>query len=238
VSTKFWDEQNLKNELLHYIGDAKGTCKKNGEVVFALIPTANQELNELEANFVRYQQKQKNLGFEITEYPSHVLDRKLKIEAMLDVMNMEVEFIQKKLETFIGKVEEVDNSKVLAYGLIASIKQIGGKVHTIDGQNVSMIDDVNCIDDPRSPYDGLSLFDYRKLCSAFYQEQKRKQKEQLIKVQAECRERGLPVVSHVGATTFKRVSKSSLPPFPADCINHKTKKPEEESSSKSLTRTK
>jgi hypothetical protein len=239
VDAKFYDEQNLKNELVHYTGrNQTGLFKKDGQDVLALIPSAKAELSALEENFKRHQINKKNQGFEVTEYDSKVLDRKLYWEALIDTMEMEVIFIEKKLATFVDKVEEVDNSKVLCYGLQGSIKQEGGKVKMIDFQKVSMIDDINCIDDPRSPYDGLSLLDYRKLCSVFYQEQKRKAKGKLLQAQAECRERGIPVVSHIGATTFKRVNKSNLPPFPADCVNHKRKKPEEDSTSKALTRTK
>jgi hypothetical protein len=234
-STNFWDKTNLTAELAKYVGNSKDLIKIDGVDQLARIPAAKLELDELEANFKRYQNNKRNQGFEITEYPSNVLDQKLKIEAMLDVMYMEVELIQKKLATFVDKVEAVDDSRVLAYGLQGSIKQIGGKVHSIDGQHVEMIDDVNCISDPRSIYDGLSLVDYRELCSSFYQEQKRKAKEKLLLLQAECRERGIPVVQHCGAS-FTRVSRSNLPPFPDWAINHKTKKPEEESST--LTRTK
>lgn len=232
VDAKFWDEQNLKNELIHYVGrDETGVYKKDGQDIIALIPNAKQELEALEENHKRYVQKQKNLGFEVTEYPSNVLDRKLKIEALADVMEMEKEFIQKKLDSFVKVVEVIDDSKVLAYGLIGAVKQIAARPHLIDGQNVSMIDDVYCISDIRSPYDGLSLLDYRKLCSVFYQEQKQKNKVKLLQAQEECRQRGIPIVSHIGAISFKRVNKSNLPPFPDWAINHKIKKP------KTLTRT-
>lgn len=236
VDTKFWDEQNLRNELVHYTGNERGVYKKDGDEILALIPFAKSELNDLEENNKRYVQKQKNLGFEITEYPSNVLDRKLKLEALLDVMQMEKEFIEKRLSTFVEKVEVVDDSKVLAWGLCGMVKQINNQVHMIDGQLVKIIDGVNCISDPRSVFDGLSLLNYRKLCAVWREGQKRKNKEKLILAQAECRERGIPVVSHIGATSFKRVSKSNLPPFPEGCINHKIIKKEEDSLTRPLKR--
>lgn len=230
ANTKFYDEQNLKNELVHYVGnDERGLFKKDGVDMLALVPSATSELNDLEQNFARYQQKQKNLGFEVTEYSSNVLDRKLKLEALIDVMTMEVAFIQKKLDSFVAVVEVADDSKVLAWGLCGHVKQIGGRPHLIDGQLVEMRDGVNYISDSRSPYNNLSLIQYRSLCTLWREEQKRKQKKQLLIAQAECRERGIPIVQHIGATSFKRVSKSNLPPIPDDFVIVKKK---------TLTRTK
>jgi hypothetical protein len=94
TNTKFWDEANLRRELVQYLGNEQGLVGKDGENQLARIPSAKQTLAELEENHKRYQQSQKNLGFETTDYSSNELDKKLKLEALIDVMTGECEAIQ------------------------------------------------------------------------------------------------------------------------------------------------
>jgi len=231
TNTKFWDKANLKQELVSYLGNNHGMIVKDGNAQFARIPSARQQLAELEANHQRYREHQKNLGFETADYSNKELDTKLKLEALISVMEGEVEAIEKRLATFEEKVKVVDDSQVLCWGLQGTVRQKGGFPVEIDGQNVSKVGDDYCISDTRSPYNSLKLSQYRKLCTIWREDQKRKQKEKLLKVQEECRAKGLPVVSHLGATTFLRVSKTNLPPFPEWAK-------EQDSSSPKLIRTK
>jgi hypothetical protein len=214
ANVRFWDEANLRNELIQYVGDKKGMLRSNETTRLARIPQAEADLKALEDNFKRYQQRQRNLGFEETTYTSDVLDKKLKLEAIIDVMTGEVEAIEKRLSTFETKKEVVDDSMVLCYGLQGTVKLEGGNPKIIDGQDVGLVADTYCILDERSPYFGMSLKDYNKLCTIWRDEQKKKDRIKLLKVQQQCRLMGVPVVSHLGAKPLVRISKTNLPPYP------------------------
>lgn len=248
VNTIFWDKENCRKVLQEYRGDEQGLWKRRGEETIAHIPNAKYELAQVEKAFVRYQTNRVNLGYaKSDEYPFELLDKKLYWEARLDVMDAEVEALEKKIASFVEKVEETDDSKVLAYGLQGSGKCWGSTAPSrnltrvmkiIDGQNVYLTGDgLLIIKDSRSPYNGMALVDYRALCVQWQSDRKVQARAKLVQIQAECKSKGFPVPESF-VFPFKKVDKKSLPPFPANAVNHLEKQEvnEDKEDSSKLTR--
>jgi hypothetical protein len=90
----------------------------------------------------------------------------------------------------------------------------------IDGQIITQTEEgLLIINDPRSPYSGLSVFEYYALCKVYYSQQKQKERDKLKQVQEQCRLEGKTVPNHLGVQAPHKVSRSSLPKFPAGVKN-------------------
>lgn len=230
VHTILWDRQNLEVELYRIIGNENGRFKKGNESHIAYLPFVRMKLELLTKKFEEWSLKRKLSGYaDFTQWPEDLLIQKYQIEAQEDLLIYEAEVIEKRISSIQEESEKEDESKLLIYGLRCNYHFWGTKapryeminmMKDIDGQKVSMRDDELIIQDERSPYNGLSVADYRELSKVWLAEQRRIDKEKLETEQRKCKEQGLPVPNTLSARSPKRVNLSSLPPFPENCVNH------------------
>lgn len=248
ANTIILDTQNTKLELLRRIGDQKGQYIRGGGFLVADIPYNEGKLNEVEERFKAWKRQKVNEGRnEPTEYPKHLLEEKLKLEAKLDTLNREVEVLTKKLSEIREAEETKTDSEVLAYGLLGSGHFWGSQAPTldlmnvlrfIDGQKITQTKDgLLIINDERSIYSGMSVANYRALCNVFYQGQKQKNRDKLKALQIKARAEGGLVPSHLAARAPVRISKNSLPDWPEGVKNY-LEEPDDSSSTTELKRTK
>ena len=233
--TILWDRRNLEDELRVIVGEADGFhTKENGNKSMSHIPFVEMRLKEINQTFKIYQKERQRKGYEKpTQMPKDLQDQFYEFEARLTVLHTEKETIETKLKQLKEAVQKTDDSKVLEYGLKCSFHNHGlqaddpemmNTMKEIDNQMVSQLKDGTLyIDDSRSPYDGLSVPDYRKLAKIWHSERLKADAELLLKMQEIAKENGLPKPASTGRNWSAKVSKQSLPPFPDWATNHKKK---------------
>lgn len=244
--TVLWDKVNIENEILKRVGDSKGKYMQSGLENTAYIPFVEMQLNEIDRRFKTYQRKRLNMGYsETDEMPSDLLKEQLKKQARLDVIKSEVEVLNKKLKEYTDVIEKDEDERVLEYGLQGSGVFHGTKAKNpdlinvlkeMDGQRLELnADGLLIIKDKRSPYNGMSVADFRALCVVYKQMRREQDRAKLKRLQAEAREQGLPVPQQLPAHSLKKVNKKSLPDWPEGVRNYLEVNEDSESS---LTRTK
>lgn len=245
----FFDKENITTELLTRIGDQFGKYMRGKTVNTAYIPYLNSMLEEIEKRFKAYQIKRVSAGYsEPTEMPKELLKEKLNYQARLDITDLEIENLTKRLKSFTDIAETKTDGDVLAFGLQGSFHLLGthasnpdlmDTIREIDGQNCSLLPSgILIISDKRSPYNGLEVKTYRELCQTWKEEQKAKEKAKLKKLQIQCEEEGKLKPTRLPVRFGVRYSLSSLPAFPEGVRNYLTEPEEDSSSSSSMKRTK
>jgi len=125
--------------------------------------------------------------------------------------------------------KETENEKVLKFGLQFCYCIRKSKTSTastlnffmeIDGQVTQKYNGVLIIKDKRSPYNGMSVDDYRKFCKEWDTLLEKKDKALLKQLQAEAAEKGIAIPTSLGIQTLQRVNRADLPPFPHWADNH------------------
>lgn len=228
TNTIIWDERNIEIQILIREGDDEGYYYKEGFKTLALKPSILNDIKEVKEQFKRYQQKRINSGYECPKnvdenWPSVLLEKRLKLEAELDVVDEEIE----TLDLMVGKIHERKRQQeikdVLKYGLKGNIKLWGFKapkpemievIKEIDGQEVRMHNGILIILDDRSPYHGMSVIEYRKLCKEWKVTQDEINQKRLKQLQEIAKEEGRPIPQNLGVESPKRYTMKSLPPFP------------------------
>lgn len=245
----FFDKENITTELLTRLGDQFGKYFRGSSEVTAYVPYLELRLIEIDERFKAYQRQRVNTGYpEPTDMPKHLLEEKLNYEARLDITNVEIEFLTKKLKAFTDVEEEKIEGECLEYGCLGNGRFHGthainqdliNVLKEIDGQRITQTTDgLLIINDSRSPYSGMSVASYRGIiCNQFRDERKKIEREKLKRLKVRAREEGLPVPSHTPARSPIKVSKSSLPAWPEEGVRNYLTEPEEDSSS-SMKRTK
>lgn len=244
----FFDKENITTELLTRIGDQHGKYMRGGSEQTAYITYLELRLAEIDKRFKAYQKQRVNTGYpEPTEMPKELLKEKLNYQARLDVTDVEIEFLTKKLKAFTDAEENKTDGEVLEYGLLGNGRYHGthatnpdliNVLKEIDGQRITQTSSgLLIINDLRSPYSGMSVTDYRELCAVWYQQDKIHRNRKLKALKARAKEEGLPVPSHLAARAPCKVSKSSLLTWP-EGVRNWLEDPEEDSSSSSMKRTK
>lgn len=230
-----WDKYNLEAELRVIVGDTDGFhTKENGTKSISHIPFVQMRLKEINQAFKIYQRERQNKGYEKpTQMPKNLQDQFYEFEARFTVLHTEKETIETKLKQMKEAVQKTDDSKVLEnglkcgfhnHGLNAADPEMMNTMKEIDGQMVNQLRDGTLyIDDSRSPYDGLSVPDYRKLAKIWHSDRLKADTEMLAKMQIEAKENGLPRPAETGRNWCASVSLKSLPPFPDWATNHKKK---------------
>jgi hypothetical protein len=250
INSVFFDKVNIKTELLTRIGDQYGKYQRGGSEMTAYLPYLNKMLEIIEERFKAHQKQRLNAGYaEPTEMPRELLKEKLNYEARLDITNVEIEFLAKRLKTFTDVEEAKTDGEVLQFGCVASCHFHGTQALTIDlinilkeidGQKIGQTSSgLLIIRDERSPYNGMSVADYRgTICNQFLAERKALDRERLKKLKALAREEGLPIPHQLSPRGPVKVSKSSLPKWPDSVRNYITEPETEDSSGTIMKRTK
>lgn len=217
---------NMEGLLIEIVGDKDGNFRRDNEYQRAAIPFIKSKIRELEKRFVAYQSAQLKEGYEEPEVmPQRMLDEYYTLQARLTVLLAEAEELTKRLQLYKDAEQKEDDSKVLQYGLrgwatFHTDPRLLNILQYIDGQRITQTEEgLLIINDPRSPYSGMAVADYRALCKVFFEQQRQKERDKLKLVQGQCRAEGKPVPNHLGAHGMTKVSRESLPKFPASVKN-------------------
>lgn len=164
LDTPFFDKGNCIGYLAELLGDDKGLYIRNGEIQMADIPNLKNRIKKIEQEFKNYQQNQINHGYDKPEQmPAEMEAEKFRLEARVDVMLEEVDFLQERLTKYEEEVEKSDLSKMLTNGPHGNGRLSGGILAEIDGQKIKVVKGNLVIQDENSPYNGIAVIDYRKL---------------------------------------------------------------------------
>lgn len=162
-----------KNSLLELVGNDDGKYKEGKTFYTALIPAAKNNLKEVYRDFKRWQDQQVKGGHSLKapeEWPSGMLEERLKGEARLDVRRREKTLLENKIEQLKreqGKAET--DEPMLPDGPVGKFKGGGpistdGPIQSVDGQNVSFTKrGIPYINDERSPYHLMPVATYRQM---------------------------------------------------------------------------
>ena len=228
-ATILYDENNLEGVKLELIGQPnsgkegkaeyhKGEYVRAGQTYMAKIPMLKQLLREWNLMWQSQQIQAQEQGKPVPtfdEVPANMLEKKLILEAQIDVAAEELNAINLKLKEYADKVEEADSRDVLKFGLQMSGTLRDSVLSSIDYQKVSKINGVLVIDDERSPYHGLSVISYREL-AVEWQESMRVRDAKILKdMQEKAKAKGEKIpLSFISFTGSNRVPKNLLPPCP------------------------
>ena len=174
IHTTIMDQAGMQGLLVERIGDEEGNYLRNGHFYIALIPGIERSLEAVENNYQKYLKDLKDQGRRPVEmYNTSFWEQKLKALAGLDVTLEEVELLEERLKAIADQVQEQDNDNMLKYGPVGNSLNWGtrsptpNQIKTMDGQSCDYIGDFLCITDPRSPYKGMSVADYRDLVDTY-----------------------------------------------------------------------
>lgn len=224
-----YDENNLEGVKIELIGEPtsgqegkasfeKGEYVRKGTTYTARIPMLKQELREWNLMWKHQQLQAQEQGKEIPSFdecPVNMLEKKLILEAQIDVAAEELEAVNKKLKEYTDKVEEADSRDVLKYGLQQVSFLRDGTISEIDFQNVSKVNGVLCIDDKRSPYHLLSVVSYRELAVQWLETMRIKDAEILKTMQEKAKKEGNVIPRYFSRCHGSvRVNKNLLPACP------------------------
>ena len=210
VQRTFWDRSTIESKLY--------------EIENSILPASEQNVKDIEEKFVENNRKRLRTGHEeYSTMPEPMLTDYYFLRAQLTVLRGEAEELQKWLKVYTDHDKEVEDSKVLEYGLRghgvfhgtrATDPNLVDVLKEIDGQVCELTEDeVLIIRDDRSPYNGMLVSDYRRLAKE-WQEQRRKAEDEAFKLlQEQYREQGLPAPKPP-VKSPSRVSKSSFPKWP------------------------
>ena len=217
------DKDFVKSLLLELKGIEKG--KQAGKYfkpdanlhVQAVLPNTIEKLEILEKDWERLKEKLINEGKEIPEImPQHMRKELQRLQAKHDILEEEIEKLEKIIQEFESRENEIQISKALKSGMKEAGRLEDGFLVEIDGQPVREINGVMVIDAGR--YNGLSVAEYRKLAKQWKFERRQNlgyNDEVRIKAKREGRE----VQSGELRRAFPR-----FPDWPGDAVNHKKKK--------------
>jgi hypothetical protein len=221
IHTTFFDKEGLLGAKLELEGNEEGKYLRSGEYRMASIPMVEDKLQTIEERFEIHKEQMREQGYRVSDsYPKQLNDERLLTEAKLDVLKEELDEINRRLETYIDKEEAKSAGMVLVHGLQCFGKLRDGKLESIDGQNVKNIVGVMVICDDRSPYNGLSVTDYRELANKWRLQRKEAEKQKLIRLQDEARLKGERIPTQLPARSPYKIAKDSLPPFPENAKNY------------------
>ena len=181
IHTTIMDAQGMRGLLIERVGDENQEYLRNGKPYIALIPGIERSLEDIERRYQVYCQDLRDQGrrpvpIEGTQF----WNEKLRSLAALDVINEEVEILEERLKAISDQVQEQDNDNMLKYGPVGNSLNWGtrsptpNQIKTMDGQSCDYIGDFLCITDPRSPYKGMSVADYRDLVDTYKASQREK----------------------------------------------------------------
>lgn len=236
----FLDRPTIESLLRSIKGDDNGYYQKaNYSKNRAFLPQLNDKLFDLQDRFDQINLDRINHGFlAFVKLPDDLQEQKYKLDAKVDITLEEIEFLELKLKVFTDKVQKRDDSAVLQRGLTCCSRNWGSLtkdpdlmnvMKEIDGQDVAMHPKgFLIIDDSRSPYDGMSLPDYRRLAKQFHADRRKADEDLLKRMQQEAKDNNDPKPFTTGRNLLCNISKSSLPAWPKWAKNWKETESEQE----------
>ncbi len=227
VHSTLWDRKNLAYYLAEKVGNEDGFVTLNGKRQLAMIPFVKGQLEQLEQTFAQYKKERINQGFKAVDLmPAHMLEEFYTLNARLTVLEMEADFLQKRLAEY-KEVEDVESdSQVLKYGLRAFSKLKDGVIVLMDGQKCSETPEgIMIINDSRSRYSGMSVADYRDLCKIWLASRKAADRERLLQMQAEAIKNGEKPPQELPISSMHRANPVTFPAWPEGVRNYLIEKP-------------
>jgi hypothetical protein len=221
-----WTRDNLEGHLAEIEGNENGEYLKNGAGAVAVIPYLQSKIREIEKRFTEYKDLQVKQGYSMPEVmPNQMLNEFYLLKAQLTVLQAEADELRKRLQVCKDEEQKEEDSKVLQYGLVGwasfhTDPRLLNILKVIDGQRITLTEEgLLIINDKRSPYSGMAVADYRALCKTFYNQQQQKEKENFKQFQEQCKAEGKPIPRQEPARAPRKVSRASLPPWPAGVKN-------------------
>lgn len=224
---RFSSIQSLEKELYLLLGQKDNFGKivtNKGQETFAAIPKIQKRLKALKK---KLDERKENLllgGYSLDEIkePKNMKEERLINEAHLDVKMAEVEYLTKAIEKLKQEQANVELGKILEYGPCFTRKGVPPRL--VDGQKVGACIDAKgnrflIIDDERSPYNGMSLTDYKALCKDWLAERSARLSKLRAEREQEILEKGYSNI-HIPLATSKP-KKQNLPKWPKDVVNYK-----------------
>ncbi len=236
IHTVLYDKRNVEAAIFSLTGDADGMIKSSyGYEIPALIPNLKQELQKIDKDFKDLNQNRWNQGRSpLKEMPPDLLLKKLDIQAALAVSQKELQTLKNREKEYTDIKKNEDDRKLLQYGLVCFSRNHGtgaadpdmmNVLAEIDGQVVGQKNGLLIIEDNRSPYNGMSVIDYRKLAKE-YTTKKQAVYYDLYKAhEQQMKLKGFSTIE-VPGFGMHTVSRADLPPFPEWAVNHLTKNPD------------
>jgi hypothetical protein len=217
--SSLWDKKTTVFEILRVGGDENGQYYRGTELTLAEIPNTERKLEILDNKFKNYQSDRSNQGYAVTEvWPIELLNEKLKTQAKLDVLQLELTQLKKHLSAFI-EIENIESDKnILLYGLQGNGKLRNGYLSELDGQKIISQDGLMII--ANGIYKGMAVTDYRILCLEWQEGREQAEKEQLRQMQDLAKAEGRSIPRELPVRSPRQVAKASLPAYPSHFKNY------------------
>jgi hypothetical protein len=230
IHTVIMVRENMQGLLIELEGDNDGVFIRDGNYERAAIPFIKTKIREIENKFTDYQDQQVKEGYEMSEVmPIQMLNEYYEHQARLTVRQAEADELRRRLQVYKDREQKEADSTFLQYGLRgiahfwgfeAPDKSMINVLKEIDGQRITQTSDgLLIINDPRSPWSGISVCDYRVLVKAFFESERQRENEQLKKVQEQCKADGKAIPNHLGAHGMRKIRRESLPKWPEGVKN-------------------
>ncbi len=162
--------------ILHEIDgepDKNGMYLKGDVWYRGRIPDAEEKLKRVVEKFFRWRKDQVRSGFALAlpkEMPDHLLEEKLKAEALIDVRYAERTRVQSRLKELNKEYEKEQLKNVLPNGPLGRISKEKNRIISADGQRVSYSKNIPFINEPTSPYHLMPIVYYRSMCTQWLED--------------------------------------------------------------------
>jgi hypothetical protein len=233
ITTRFYDRQELLSTLALLVGVNGNDWYKedrSGHTILSYIPYMKQKLAEIETRFTEFNERREAAGYKRSDLmPPLILKEKLLLEARLDVYLREEESIRLALNNLKVDEDNKQDELCLQHGPQGNGRLRGGDLVELDGQKVERIKGRLIITSPSSPYRGLLVSDYRERISDVWT--KARNDLHLLmskKAKEEIKATGHSSIVVPSRRSGTKISKSSLPPWPAGVRNWLTDKDDPE----------
>lgn len=135
LTSILWDKTNIKGLLREIKGNEEGFFQdRNDNWIHASIPEAKERETAILQYFEHYKKIQRNEGREVPEVmPKFILDKLLKIQAKIDVLQEEAELLETKLQELSVPVIKTEEQNILQFGLLGMGSLDGGILAELDG---------------------------------------------------------------------------------------------------------
>lgn len=232
-SAALHDEAACRQTLLQLVGNPdkdnhylqENTWKK------ALIPSAEKSLLKIKLEFNQWARNQVKNGFALKrpkKWPDNLLEKRLKVEAFLDIHRREKEVVEQTIKEHKKQAEKERRKKILEFGPkcigIEPPPKKSGRKWLVDGQRINRTaEGIPYIDEPSSPYHEMPLVFYRQMSKkwqADYRQQVEEQWEEIEDGGMRNKETG-KVITELAFTRLRRgrtvsISKDELPEWPEE----------------------
>lgn len=224
------DEEACKRTLTELVGNPEKDYHYLEENSWkkALIPSAKNSLHQIHYEFDEWAKKQVRNGHALEEpknWPTNLLEKRLKAEAILDVYRKEKWLVEKTLKAYKQRDQKEREEKILKFGPQATgIKpppQNSRREWLVDGQGVSRNSKgIPFIDEPSSPYHKMPLVYYRQLSLEWKAQLREKAEQEWEEIEEGMRHKETgKVITRLAFSRLRKarrvkVSKDELPDWP------------------------